>query len=103
MADRFYLASFDLLQSQGRQNDYKAAEETLKFRFGANNYWKPLKQFCVIRTDQGAAAIRDALSQRLGGNCNILVVGLKKGYAYKIVNTRRRREAKEMLEQLPSS
>lgn len=100
MAKRFYMATFDLLNSHGREQEYKLAENTLRFRFGAENYWKPLKQFCVIRTDRGAAAIRDALKQRLGSDCNILVVELAKGYAFKIIDPRKRREAKEFLEQL---
>lgn len=79
------------------------AEDALRFRFGSDNFWKPLKQFCVVRTHQGAAAVRDALGQRLGRNCNILVVALAKGYAYKIKNASKRREARGFLEEISES
>lgn len=97
---RFYLVSFDLIHARGRTNEYKAAEEALKLRFGPDNFWKPIKQFCIVRTDQGAGAIRDTLGQRLGRNCNILVVALRKGYAFRILNPQKRNEARECLEQL---
>lgn len=101
MPIRYYLVTFDLINSAGRTGDYKLAEDTLKFRFGPTNFWKPLKQFCVVRTDQGAASVRNALGQRLGRNCNILVVALRRDFAHQIANSRKRRQADEFLNKLP--
>lgn len=92
-----YLVTFDLIGSEGRNNEYSLAEQALKFRFGPENYWKIVKQCAIVRTGQGAVAIRDTLSQRLGANTNILVVKLQKGYAYRLRDSRARASAIDCL------
>lgn len=101
MTERFYLVTFDLLNSKNRTNEYAIARQALKFRFGANNFWRIVKQCCIVRTDQNASAIRDVLSQRLGKNCNILVVRLARGYAFRMATPGLGGFAKECLDQIP--
>lgn len=96
----FYMVTFDLQNSAGRSDDYRHAESSLKFRFGPDNYWKLVKQCAIVRTDQGARSIRDALGQRLGADCNILVVKLARGYAFKIRDHAKRRAARQCLRQI---
>jgi len=102
MSDRFYLVTFDLRNSKGREAEYRQADESLKFRFGRDNFWKIVKQCRIIRTGQDAREIRSTLSQVLGSNCNILVVRLRRGYAFRIVDARDRRVARGLLSQIPS-
>jgi hypothetical protein len=102
MTKRFYLVTFDLIGSRGRENEYKRAEDALTFRFGKDNYWKLVKQCAVVRTNQDARAIRDVLQQRLGRNCNILVMRLRRGYAFSIRDPLKRQAAKDCLQQIPS-
>lgn len=54
MTNRHYMATFDISPSCGRTNDYPKVDEALKFRFGEANFWRPLKQVRIIRTNQGA-------------------------------------------------
>lgn len=91
------MVTFDLQNSKGRSGEYLNAESSLRFRFGPDNYWKIVKQCAIIRTDEGAASIRDTLSQKLGAECNILVVKLARGYAFKIRDPLQREKAKECL------
>jgi len=72
MAMHFYSVTFDLENSASRTNDYKAAEIALKTRFGSGNYWKIVKQCCIVRTTQDAVSVRQTLEQRLGVRTNIL-------------------------------
>lgn len=102
MTNRFYMVTFDLEDSKNRTNEYKAAEEALKFRFGPDNYWKILKQCCIVRTNRDAREIRDTLIQRLGQKCNILVIRLRRGYAFKIKDREKRTSAQSCLSQIPS-
>lgn len=98
--DNFYMVTFDLQNSRGRSNEYSAAEAHLRNRFGAENYWKIVKQCAVIRTADHSRAIRDTLSQRLGSDCNILVVKIARGYALKIRDPYQREKAKKCLQQV---
>lgn len=102
-AEKFYMVTFDLLNSATRTNDYKKAEDALIFKFGPNNYWKPLKQCAFVRTDRGAVAIRNTLSQRLGADTNILVVRVKREHALKIKNPTKLTEARAFFRQIPRS
>jgi|GEM_PF-6172721 len=52
---KYYLVTFDLEDSQNRQNEYTLAEDTLRFRFGSRNYWKIVKQCAILRTNQWAS------------------------------------------------
>lgn len=91
--ERTYLVTFDLENSKNRTNDYKRAEAALHFRFGANKCWKLVKQCYIVRTNMTAVDIRLTLTQRLGASCNILVVRLRKGYAFKINDPAKRQQA----------
>lgn len=102
MTSRFYMVTFDLRNSKGRENEYAKADAALKFRYGDQNYWKIVKQCRIIRTNQDARQIRDMLNQSLGGNCNILVVRLKRGFAFTLLNPLDRVVARDCLQQIPS-
>tara|TARA_R110002124_G_scaffold16882_7_gene71440 strand:- start:6731 stop:7051 length:321 start_codon:yes stop_codon:yes gene_type:complete len=97
------MVTFDLLNSKTRTKEYKQAEEALKFKFKPQNYWKPVKQCAIVRTDMGAQAIRDTLKQRLGANTNIMVVRIKREYALTIKDPAKRREAKGCFDQIPGT
>lgn len=102
MAPRFYLVTFDLEDSRYRTNEYRIAEEALISSFERPNYWKLVKQCSIVRTSRSAADIRDVLTQRLGRNCNILVVRLRYGYAFTLTNRQKRQAARNCLSQIPS-
>jgi hypothetical protein len=42
MTGRFYLVTFDLENSRGREAEYTLADTALRFRFGGKNFWKML-------------------------------------------------------------
>ena len=98
MTNRHYMVTFDISPSYGRTNDYPKVDDALRFRFGDANFWKPLKQVRIIRTKQDARAIRDTIAQALGSGCRILVVRLRRGYAFKIANPKDRAEAQARLQ-----
>jgi hypothetical protein len=100
MTERFYMVKFDLKNSKGREAEYYRADAALKFRFGPSNYWKIVKQCRIVRTDRDASAIRNSLTQTLGGNCNILVVRLRHGHAYTLVDPAARLAAKNCFDQI---
>jgi len=102
MTLRYYMVTFDIIGSRGREGDYRKVEEALKFRFGAGNYWKLVKQCAVVRTFHTASDIRGTLAQQLGRNCNILVVRLRHGYAVSIRDSAKRAEAIDCLRRIPA-
>jgi hypothetical protein len=102
MTGRFYLVTFDLENSRGREAEYTLADTALRFRFGAKNFWKIVKQCRIVRTNQDARQIRASLQQTLGGNCNILIVRLRRGYAFTLTTPAARITARDCLQQIPS-
>jgi hypothetical protein len=97
MVARFFMVTFDLKNSKGREAEYQRADSGLKFRFGPTNFWKVVKQCRIVRTDLAAVDVRDALKQYLGGNCNILVVRLARGYAYSLLDRVAKKTANDCL------
>jgi hypothetical protein len=102
VSTRYYLVTFDLKNSKGREAEYKRADDALVLRYGPQNYWRIVKQCRIIRTSQDARHIRDSLHQRLGGNCNILVVRLRRGYAFTLMDPQDRAKARDCLQNIPS-
>jgi hypothetical protein len=102
MTDRFYLVTFDLQNSKGREAEYTRADTALRFRFGAQNFWKIVKQCRIVRTNQNARQIQATLQQTLGGNCNILIVRLRRGYAFTLTTATARITARDCLQQIPA-
>lgn len=98
---KYYMVTFDLLNSAGRTNDYKAAEDAIRFLVGPGNYWKFVKQCAIVRTNRDARDIRNTLGQRLGSNCNILIVRLRRGYAFKLKDAVKRNAARRVLQNIP--
>ncbi len=92
MANRFYMVTFDLEHSATRTAEYAQVRADLKFMVGPANYHGFTKQACIVQTSQNAAAIRDRMAQKLGGDCNILVVRLAHGYAFKFSATKLKAE-----------
>lgn len=101
MALRFYLVTFDLKDSYGRNAHYAAADAALKFRYGEENFWKVIKQCRIIRTSDTAGSIKDMLNQAVGGNCDIVILQIKGDWDCKFMDYRDRRNARECLEQVP--
>jgi hypothetical protein len=104
MTDRWYLATFDIEGAKGREGDYKKTADALKSRFGPTNFFQFVKQCCVIRISKDgddAASIRDTIHQRLGGSCNIVVLKLGPGFAFKLRDSTKRKVAKRALRSIP--
>lgn len=102
MTGRYYMVTFDITPSKGRNNDYKMVNDSLMMQFGMSNYWSIVKQCCIIRTARDARSIRDSISQKLGSDCNILVVRLRRGYAFKLIDPVKRQNAQNVLSQIPA-
>lgn len=98
---RYYIATFDLIGSRGREHQYKLADKALRFRFGEANYWKIVKQCAIIRTKDRAKDIRDVLSQQLGQKTNILVLRLRHGHAFSLQDPDSRAIAKDCFDGMP--
>lgn len=79
MANRFYMVTFDLENSANRTNEYAMVRADLMAMVGASNYHGFTKQACIVQTSNAAGAIRDRMVQKLGGDCNILIVRLQRG------------------------
>lgn len=103
MPDRFYLATFDLVNSRGREAEYARARAALEFLVGSANYHRPVKQCCIIGTDKSinAGRIKDTLRQTLGSNSNILVVRLRHGYATALIQPANRARTRTVLGSIP--
>lgn len=101
MADRYYIVTFDLENSQGREAEYSRVRRRLEALVGPTNYYRPLMQCCIVRTHLYAAQIRDSMKQTLGSNCNILVTRLRHGYAHHIRNSSTRLRTDNMLRNIP--
>jgi hypothetical protein len=100
MAERYYLVTFDLENSAGREADYERVRNDLKQLVGPMNYHKPLKQCCIVKTDKNAATIRNAMTQRLGQQCNILVARLRFGFAFRIRDRHTHAETSALLRRI---
>jgi hypothetical protein len=102
MTGRFYMVTFDLENSKGRTNDYPKARQALQFLVGDGNYWDLVKQCAIVRTNNDARAIMNTLTQQLGPDCNVLVVRLRRGYAFKLRDVDKRAKARDCFQQIPS-
>jgi hypothetical protein len=104
MAFRYYLVTFDLVNSKGRESEYAVARRALEFLVGKTHYFRIVMQCSLIRTDRhNALALKNSLSQRLGAQSNILVVRLRHGYALKLLNQQKSNAAHEFLKEIPTS
>jgi tRNA U38,U39,U40 pseudouridine synthase TruA len=103
MSLRYYMVTFDLPNSAGRTNEYMKVRRDLQLLVGNTNYHAFTKQACIVQTSKDARAIRDRMVQKLGGNCNILVVRLRKGFAFKLLDPVARVQANGVLRSIPSA
>lgn len=101
MANQFYMVTFDLENSANRTNEYAMVRIDLKAMVGASNYHGFTKQACIVQTSNNAAAIRNRMAQKLGGDCNILVVRLQHGYAFKLTDSKIKAQAAAVLRSIP--
>lgn len=101
---QYYLATFDLVNSKWRQDEYAKARAALKFLVGGQNYYRPLKQCCILKSDGSvdAARIKGTLTQTLGSDCNVLVVRLRRDHAIHILDRENRIETEALLRKLPN-
>ena len=97
MPDRFYLVTFDLKESHTRQAEYLKVRSRVRNLVGRENFCQIVKQCCMVRTSLDAASIRNSMKQVIGERCNILVVRLRKGYAFKLLDPAMQRRAREFL------
>jgi hypothetical protein len=97
------MVTFDLEHSANRTAEYAQVRADLKVMVGAANYHHFTKQACIVQTSNNAAAIRDRMAQKLGGDCNILVVRLCHGYAFKLKDHKVKAQAAAMLRSIPST
>jgi hypothetical protein len=98
---RFYMVTFDLENSAKRTAEYAQVRADLRLMVGAANYHGFTKQACIVQTSNTAAAIRDRMAQKLGGDCNILVVRLRYGYAFKLKDRTMKAQAAAVLRSIP--
>ncbi len=103
MSLRFYMVTFDLENSANRTDEYTKVRNDLKLMVGTANYHGFTKQACIVQTSKDVRAIRDRMAQKLGGNCNILVVRLRKGFAFKLLDPIARAQANGVLRSIPSA
>ncbi len=101
MSNRFYMVTFDLENSANRTNEYQKVRADLRAMVGPAHYHGFTKQACIIQTSSNARAIRDRMAQKLGGDCNILVVRLCHGYAFKLLDPTVRVQAAAVLRSIP--
>jgi hypothetical protein len=101
MADRFYLVTFDIKNSKGREAEYSQVRGALLTLVGRSNYLRSIKQCCLVRTPLPASALRNSVKQILGYNCNILVVRLAFGYGIDIKDAATRLDTLKFLNSIP--
>ena len=97
---RNYLVTFDLAHSWNRQNEYNAIRNALRNFVGAQNYFEPVKQCCLVRTRRvNALALRQFLANLVAPG-NVLVLRLQHGFATDIANPIIRQRTREWLRKI---
>jgi hypothetical protein len=102
MALEYYLVTFDLIQSKGRESEYDTVRRRLRFLVGQQNYCRVVKQCCLIRTELDAKTIRQSIEQTIGPQSNTLIVPLRRGYSLRIKDAATRNSAIEFLRGIPN-
>lgn len=103
MPVRYYLTTFDLENSKGREAEYAKVRRRLEFLVGKQNYLRIVKQCCIVQTSLNAAALRNSIRQVTGSQSNILVVRLRHGYSTAINDPSIRQKARDFLDQVPNT
>jgi hypothetical protein len=101
MPYHYYVATFDLEQSKGREAEYGKVRQALECLVGSKNYYRPVKQCCIVRTNLNADTLRDSMTQTLGPRCNILIARLRFGFAFRIRNPETKRETGMWMRGIP--
>lgn len=101
MVDRFYLVTFDIVNSKGREAEYNKVRQALMTLVGTSQYVRAVKQCCLVRTPLPASALRNSVQQILGFQCNILVVRLAFGYGVDIKDSQTRLDTLRFLNSIP--
>jgi hypothetical protein len=85
--------------SRAREADYTKTANALKARYGTANYFKCIRQCCLVRLSgkDDVDSIRDAIRAVLGRRCNIVVLKLAFGFAIKIRDATKRATAGKIL------
>jgi hypothetical protein len=100
---RYYLITFDLRKSHNRQSEYRAIRDAIKKYVGARNYFEPLKQCCMVRTENiKAMDLRNRIAPIVFPG-NALIIRLRYGYSTDIIDPIIRKKTKEWLSGVPKS
>jgi hypothetical protein len=99
--DRYYIVTFDLEESKGQELEYNKIRQRLEGLVGKENYFRPVKQCCIVKTPLSARHIRNSMLQTLGPKCNILVVRLRFGYAFRIKDVQERQRTNRLMNAIP--
>lgn len=75
-AKSFLVVSFDLQKSKNKTALYPRVYSALKAEVGEENYFRTLKQYCVIKTDIFEESIAQFVRSICGDGCNISVFKL---------------------------
>lgn len=69
----FLTVSFDLINSYGKTNLYSKVYNELSNAVGPDNYYRTLKQYCVVRTNIVEQSLVDIVKSVCGEECNVSV------------------------------
>lgn len=101
MADRYYLVTFDLIGSRGREYQYKLVEDRLKSISINEEYHKLVKQCAIICTDRAREEIYETVRQAVGGKASVLVIRVAWGSIIRMPNKSKQRDAECILDGIP--
>ena len=97
---RDYLITFDLSDSANRRDEYRTIRNAIRDFVGPCNYFKSLKQCCLVRTNENNAIILGQLVGNLVDPGNVLVLRLRYGYATDIVDPVMRQKTRDWLRKI---
>ena len=96
----FYMVTFDIINSRGKESLYHAVEKALKDELGDEHYYRVVKQCVLVETLADKREIGKIIKGILGNECNILIVRLQPGQAYRIVDPAHKANAAKFFKRL---
>ena len=99
----FYMVTFDIIGSKGKEALYEKVRRALQTQVGDGNYYRLLKQCVLIETLTDRREVGKMTKSILGDSCNILIVRLQSGQAYRIVSPNDNLAAKKFFKRLKKS
>jgi hypothetical protein len=101
MAVEYYLVTFDLINSKGRESEYATVKNRLRLLVGPQNFCRVVKQCCLIRTKLDAKTIRQSVEQTIGSQSNTLILPVRRGYSLRVKDPATRNAAIDFLKSIP--